>query len=135
MQVTDTASAGNGGEATAELDLARAGIGIVIWATGYRPDLSRVRLPILDAEGYPVQRHGVTAVPGLYILGLDWLHSARSGLFTGVGADAAYVGAQITGRNQVAPQVRRRHDQHQQRLGRGERDHGYRTRARIGATT
>jgi putative flavoprotein involved in K+ transport len=74
-----------------EMDLARAGITTVIWATGYRPDLGWVGLPILDEEGYPVQRRGVTAVPGLYILGLDWLHTAKSGLFPGVGEDAAYL--------------------------------------------
>ena len=34
---------------------------------------------------------GVTRVPGLFILGLDWLHTARSGLFTGVGEDVAYL--------------------------------------------
>jgi len=42
----------------AELDLADAGISAVVWATGYRPDLSWVRLPVLDAEGYPIQRRG-----------------------------------------------------------------------------
>jgi putative flavoprotein involved in K+ transport len=37
----------------------------------------------------------VTSVPGLFILGLDWLHTAKSGLFAGVGEDAAYLAAQI----------------------------------------
>ena len=73
-----------------------------IWATGYRPDLGWVRLPILDADGYPIQRRGVTAVPGLYILGLDWLHTAKSGLFAGVGEDAAYLAAQIAERATAA---------------------------------
>ena len=35
-----------------ELDLA-GGIGTVIWATGYRPDLGWVRLPFLDCGGVP----------------------------------------------------------------------------------
>ena len=61
-----------------------------------------MRLPVLDAEGYPVQRRGVTAVPGLYVLGLDWLHSAKSGLFAGVGEDAAYLAAQIAERATAA---------------------------------
>ena len=64
---------------------------------GYQPDLALVGLPILDGDGYPVQRRGVTKVPGLFILGLDWLHTAKSGLFAGVGEDAAYLAAQITG--------------------------------------
>jgi len=64
---------------------------------GYRPDLDWVGLPILDGEGYPIQRRGVTRMPGLFILGLDWLHTARSGLFTGIGEDAAYLAEQLAG--------------------------------------
>jgi putative flavoprotein involved in K+ transport len=81
-----------------ELDLDAAGVSTVIWATGYRPDLSWVQLPVLDPQGYPVQRRGVTAIPGLYFLGLDWLHSAKSGLFAGIGEDAAHLAAQIAER-------------------------------------
>jgi putative flavoprotein involved in K+ transport len=88
--------------APTELDIEATGIGAVVWATGYRPDLDWVRLPVLDAAGYPVQRRGVTAVSGLYILGLDWLHSAKSGLFVGIGEDAAHLAAQIAKRA-IAP--------------------------------
>jgi putative flavoprotein involved in K+ transport len=45
-------------EAPQELNLAAAGIGAVIWATGYRPDLGWVRLPILDADGWPASGAG-----------------------------------------------------------------------------
>ena len=86
-----TAPAESVHEAPTALDLAQAGISTVIWATGYRPDLGWVGLPILDEEGYPIQRRGVTRVPGLYILGLDWLHTAKSGLFPGIREDAAYL--------------------------------------------
>jgi putative flavoprotein involved in K+ transport len=85
-------------EAPTELNLADVGISTVIWAMGYRPNLDWVHLPFLDAEGYPIQRRGVTSVPGLYILGLDWLHTAKSGLFAGVGEDAAYLAGQIADR-------------------------------------
>jgi hypothetical protein len=34
----------------------------------------------------------------LYFLGLDWLHSAKSGLFAGIGEDAAYLAAQVAER-------------------------------------
>jgi putative flavoprotein involved in K+ transport len=78
-------------EAPTELNLADVGISTVIWAMGYRPDLGWVGLPILDGEGYPIQRRGVTQVSGLFILGLDWLHTAKSGLFAGIGEDAAYL--------------------------------------------
>jgi putative flavoprotein involved in K+ transport len=83
--------------APTELDLAEVGVSAVIWAMGYRPDFGWVNLPILDGEGYPIQRRGVTRVPGLSILGLDWLHTARSGLFTGIGEDAAYLAEQLAG--------------------------------------
>jgi putative flavoprotein involved in K+ transport len=82
----------------ASLDLVQAGITSVVWATGYRPDLGWVRLPIHDAAGYPVQRRGVTRVPGLFILGLDWLHSAKSGLFAGIAEDAACLASAIATR-------------------------------------
>ena len=85
-------------EAPTELNLADAGITTVIWAMGYRPNLSWVGLPILDGEGYPIQRRGVMSVPGLYVLGLDWLHTAKSGLFAGIGEDAAYLAVQIAER-------------------------------------
>ncbi len=73
------------------LDLASAGISALVWATGYRPDLNWVRLPVLDAEGYPIQRRGVTGEPGLYFLGLDWLYKRGSGLFGGMSDDAVYL--------------------------------------------
>jgi putative flavoprotein involved in K+ transport len=85
-------------ETPTTLDLADAGIGTVVWATGYRPDLTWVKPPILDGEGYPIQRRGVTSERGLYVLGLDWLHTRSSGLFAGVGDDAAHLASVIAGR-------------------------------------
>ena len=81
-----------------ELDLGKTTIGTVIWATGYRPDFSWVRLPFLDADGYPMQLRGVTSVEGLYVLGLDWLHTAKSGLFAWISDDASYLASVITSR-------------------------------------
>lgn len=74
-----------------ELDLDRAGIRSVIWATGYRLDFGWVDLPIFDEWGYPRHQRGVTERPGLYAVGLPWLHSEPSSVLAGVGADAAYV--------------------------------------------
>ncbi len=79
------------------LDLVASGISSVIWATGYHYDFGLVKLPVLDVQGYPVQARGVTARPGLYFVGLNWLHSQKSGLLQGVGDDAAYIAAKITG--------------------------------------
>jgi putative flavoprotein involved in K+ transport len=76
---------------TSELDLAASGIRSIIWAIGYRFDFSMVKFPVFDADGYPVQERGVTRQPGLYFVGLPWLHKQKSGLLGGVGEDAAYI--------------------------------------------
>ncbi len=73
------------------LDLDAAGISSVVWATGYALDFSWVKLPIFDEWGYPRHRRGVTECPGLYAVGLPWLHSEPSSVFAGVGEDAAFV--------------------------------------------
>ena len=78
------------------MDLKAAGITSVIWATGYRFDFGLVKVPVLDEDGYPIQTRGVTRYPGLYFVGLPWLHTGKSGLVSGVGDDAAHIVADIT---------------------------------------
>lgn len=75
----------------AELDLRAVGIGTILWANGYRPDLSWIHLPLADPNGWPVQRRGVTDFRGLYFVGVHWLHKRKSALFLGVGEDAEHV--------------------------------------------
>jgi putative flavoprotein involved in K+ transport len=81
-----------------ELDLRQADVGSVIWATGYSFDFSMVRLPVFDASGYPIQKRGLTIYPGLYFVGLPWLHKAKSGLLFGVSEDAANIAFHICDR-------------------------------------
>lgn len=78
-----------------ELDLKSVGITSVIWATGFKFDFSLVKLPAFDEDGYPVQQRGVSAYPGLYFVGLPFLHTRNSGLLFGVGDDAALVALAI----------------------------------------
>ena len=80
------------------VDLREAGITTVLWATGYRPSFGWIELPLFDGHGWPVQRRGVTEVPGLYFLGLHWLHTRRSSLLFGVGDDAGHVVSHLVGR-------------------------------------
>jgi putative flavoprotein involved in K+ transport len=87
-------------EVITELDVQSAGITSVIWATGYRFDFGLVKLPVLDDDGYPLQKRGITDYPGLYFVGLPWLHTAKSGLLFGVGDDAASIVSHIAGREQ-----------------------------------
>jgi putative flavoprotein involved in K+ transport len=75
----------------ATLDLRQAGIGSVIYGTGFRFDFGWIDLPVFDERGYPRYERGVTEVPGLYFAGLHWLHTWGSGLFYQVGRDAEYV--------------------------------------------
>ena len=81
-----------------ELDLHRAGVSSVIWAMGFTFDSNLVRLPVYDEFNYPVTSRGVTRFPGLYFVGLHFLHSAKSTLLLGVGEDARYVAEHIAAR-------------------------------------
>ena len=67
----------------------------VIWATGYRPDYSWIKLPIFDEDGRLRHRRGVTDVPGLYFLGLTWQHTRGSALIGWVKDDAEFIAERI----------------------------------------
>jgi putative flavoprotein involved in K+ transport len=84
--------------ALVELDLASAGIAWIVWATGYQYDFGWVGLPVFTDTGEPVQKRGVTSVPGLYFLGLRRMYTVKSALLSemGVGADAAYIAERIS---------------------------------------
>jgi putative flavoprotein involved in K+ transport len=73
------------------LDLDQENITTILWATGYAYAYGWVKVPVFDDGGRPVQNRGVTQVPGLYFLGLHWMHTFKSGLFSGVGSDAEYL--------------------------------------------
>jgi putative flavoprotein involved in K+ transport len=78
-------------EETTSLDLAAAGITNVVWAVGFQSDYSWVKVGTFDGGGHPTHFRGVTSVPGLYFLGLPWLHTWGSGRFAGIARDAAYL--------------------------------------------
>ena len=69
--------------------------GVVIWATGYRPDYSWIDIPGVVQDGQVTHRRGVTEVPGLYFLGLTWQHTRGSALLGFVNDDAAYLAGRI----------------------------------------
>jgi putative flavoprotein involved in K+ transport len=75
----------------------------VVWCTGFRPDYSWIRAPFeLGEDGYPVQYRGVVeSSPGLYFVGLPFLHSFASMLIGGAGRDAERVAAHIASRDPV----------------------------------
>jgi putative flavoprotein involved in K+ transport len=85
-------------DGTRELDLRGAGIVAVVWATGFRCDFRWIDLPIFDERGEPVHRRGVTTIPGLSFLGLQWLYKRKSSFFYGLEEDAAYLAEHIAAR-------------------------------------
>ncbi|HVR31295.1 MAG TPA: NAD(P)-binding domain-containing protein [Acidimicrobiia bacterium] len=85
-----------------ELDLSAAGVGTVLWATGYRQSYPWLSVPVLDGQGEVVHRRGVTEVPGLYVLGLRFQWTRGSHFVDGVGRDAEYLADRIFERSVVA---------------------------------
>jgi len=84
------ASPGGVGEIR-ELDLRAADIRTVVWATGYSLDFGWVKLPVFGEQAEPLQRRGVAPSPGLYFLGLAWMHKVKSSFLYGVGEDAQFI--------------------------------------------
>jgi putative flavoprotein involved in K+ transport len=80
---------------TLEIDAIAEDITSVIWCIGFRTDYSWVHLPVFDVKGRPEHHRGVTSVPGLYFVGLPWLHTWGSGRFSGVAVDAHHIVGQI----------------------------------------
>ena len=79
-----------------ELNLAKAGIGSIVWATGYAVDFSWLKVDAFDKDGRPVHQRGVSSEPGIYFLGLPWLSRRGSSFIWGVWHDARYLADQIS---------------------------------------
>ena len=71
----------------------------VVWCTGFRPDFGWIQLPLeIGEDGYPVQYRGASTTPGLYFVGLPFLHSFASMLIGGADRDTERVAEQIAAR-------------------------------------
>jgi putative flavoprotein involved in K+ transport len=73
------------------LDVQASDIAAVVWCIGFRPDFSWLDAPVFNGRGHPAHMRGVTGVPGVYFIGLPWLHTWGSGRFSGVARDAQYI--------------------------------------------
>jgi putative flavoprotein involved in K+ transport len=71
------------------LDLRSGAIRTIVWATGYRPDLSWLDVPVFDRKGDVRHDGGITASPGLYLMGMPFLRRRKSTLIDGAAADGA----------------------------------------------
>ena len=77
------------------LDLAKAGILTIIWATGFSLDFSWLQVDTFDGKGFPRHQRGVAAEPGIYFLGLPWQSRRGSSFIWGVWLDAKHVADHI----------------------------------------
>ena len=78
-----------------ELDLKKAGITTILWATGYALDFGWLKVDAFDETGRPKHQRGVSSEPGVYFLGLPWLSRRGSSFIWGVWHDARFIADQI----------------------------------------
>jgi len=59
----------------------------IVWATGFKPDYSWLRVPVIDRRGNLKHDRGVVDSPGLYVLGLPYLRRRKSSFIHGAEDD------------------------------------------------
>ena len=77
------------------LNLNEAGVGSVIWATGYAFDFSWLGGMALDDHGRPSHYRGISSEPGIYFMGLPWQSRRGSSFIWGAWRDAQFIAEQI----------------------------------------
>lgn len=84
-------------DASAPASIELAGLGAVVFTSGFRPDYrSWIKLDAFDEWGFPLAPEGrSTSVPGLYFCGVHFLRKRKSSLLLGVGEDAEIVARAI----------------------------------------
>lgn len=70
------------------IDLDRAGIRSILWATGFAPSYPWLALPVVDGRGRIRHHAGVADWPGLYVMGLPFMRRRRSTFLDGFDGDA-----------------------------------------------
>ncbi|MEM8867373.1 MAG: MSMEG_0569 family flavin-dependent oxidoreductase [Verrucomicrobiota bacterium] len=78
-----------------KLDFAASNISTIIWCIGFKPNFRFIQLEVFNMRGFPVHERGVTAVPGLYFVGLPWMHTWGSARFSGIAEDAQHIAKTI----------------------------------------
>jgi putative flavoprotein involved in K+ transport len=77
------------------MDLARNNIRTIIWCTGFRPDYGWLEVPVLDHKRMIRHDGGITASPGLYLMGAPLMRRRKSTLIDGAGDDARDLSAHL----------------------------------------
>ena len=88
-----------------QLDLNRAGINSIVWATGFRQDYSWLKVDACDEQGIPKHERGISSEPGVYFLGLPWQSRRGSSFIWGVWHDARFIADQIAIQRQYSRQI------------------------------
>jgi putative flavoprotein involved in K+ transport len=83
-----------------ELDLIKAGVTSIVWATGFSTDYSWLQVDAFDEKGKPQHQRGVSSEPGAYFVGLPWLSRRGSSFIWGVWHDAKHVAGHIATQRQ-----------------------------------
>ena len=73
------------------LNLITNNIGTIIWTNGFGADFSWIKMPVIDNEGNPKHKSGITEMEGLYFLGMPWLRKRKSGIIFGINEDAEFI--------------------------------------------
>lgn len=92
-------------QAPTDLDLTQEGIRTILWATGYRREYPWLEVPVLDSRGDIRHDGGVTPVPGLYVLGMQFQRRRKSAFIDGVGDDARELAEHVAARLGALVQV------------------------------
>ena len=87
--------------ATRQVVFEDAGVRSVIWATGYKRHYLWLRLPVLDQRGDIRHERGLTAEPGVVVLGMRFQATKGSNLIDGVGADAEELAEHLASRDDI----------------------------------
>ena len=82
-----------------ELDLAKAGISSIVWATGFSQDYSWMKVDVFNEAGKPKHQRGVSTEPGIFFLGLPWQTRRASSFIWGVWHDAKEIAEHIATQN------------------------------------
>ena len=70
------------------MDLHKNNIKTILWATGYRPDHSWLKLPVFDHKGRIRHHGGIVDHPGMYLMGAPLLRRRKSSFIHGATDDA-----------------------------------------------
>jgi putative flavoprotein involved in K+ transport len=79
-----------------ELDLRRAGVSTVIWATGFGGDFDWLPTALRNRSGVPTHSNGIGHSPGFYVPGFPWISKRKSGIIYGIEEGASRIAAHLT---------------------------------------